>query len=112
MPCRSSQRLTGQLVAKPRIIPICIKNQWLELSIGGGDSQIAYSATAIHCGSPACLALAYRPVRVIPFTILIALIAAAIGGRHQRLAAYAVGISGACFIVGTFFAIITNHPIF
>jgi hypothetical protein len=60
MPCRSSQRLTGQLVAKPRIIPICIKNQWLELSIGGGDSQIAYSATAIHCGSAACLALAYR----------------------------------------------------
>lgn len=59
-----------------------------------------------------CLALAYRPVRVIPFTILIALTAAAIGGRHQRLAAYAVGISGACFIVGTFFAIITNHPIF
>ena len=59
-----------------------------------------------------CLALAYRPVRVIPFTILIALIAAAFGGRHQRLAAYAVGISGACFIVGTFFAIITNHPIF
>ena len=59
-----------------------------------------------------CLALAYRPVRVIPFTILIALIAAAIGGRHKRLAAYAVGISGACFIVGTFFTIITNHPIF
>jgi hypothetical protein len=59
-----------------------------------------------------CLALAYRPMRVIPFTILIALIAAAIGGRHQRLAAYALGISGACFIVGTFFAIITNHPIF
>ena len=60
IPCRSSQRLTVQLVAKPRIVPICIKNQWLELSIGGGDSQIAYSATAIHCGSPACLALAYR----------------------------------------------------
>ena len=59
-----------------------------------------------------CLALAYRPVRVIPFTILIALVAAAIGGRHQRLAAYALGISGACFIVGTFFAIITNHSIF
>ena len=59
-----------------------------------------------------CLALAYRPVRVIPFTILIALVATAIGGRHQRLAAYALGISGACFIVGIFFAIITNHPIF
>ena len=59
-----------------------------------------------------CLALAYRPVRVIPFTILISLIAAGIGGRHQKLAAAALAISGACFIAGTFFAIITNHPIF
>src|SRR3954454_10337786 len=25
MPCRSSQRLTGQLVTKPSIIPICIR---------------------------------------------------------------------------------------
>jgi hypothetical protein len=56
--------------------------------------------------------LDYRPVRITPFTILIALIAAGIGGRHQRLAAAALAISGVCFIVGTFFAIITNHPIF
>ena len=58
------------------------------------------------------LALDYRPIRITPFTILISLIAAGIGGRHQRLAAAALAISGVCFIVGTFFAIITNHPIF
>ena len=58
------------------------------------------------------IALAYRPVRITPFTILISLIAAGIGGRHQKLAAAALVISGACFIAGTFFAIITNHPIF
>jgi hypothetical protein len=58
------------------------------------------------------VALDYRPVRITPFAILISLIAAGIGGRHQRLAATALAISGACFIVGTFFAIITNHPIF
>ncbi len=58
------------------------------------------------------IALAYRPVRITPFTILISLIAAGIGGRHQKLAAAALAISGACFIAGTFFAIITNHPIF
>ena len=59
-----------------------------------------------------CIALAYRPVRITPFTILISLIAAGIGGRHQKLAAAALVISAACFIAGTFFAIITNHPIF
>jgi hypothetical protein len=58
------------------------------------------------------IALAYRPVRITPFTILISLIAAGIGGRHQKLAAAALVISGVCFIVGTFLAIITNHPIF
>jgi hypothetical protein len=58
------------------------------------------------------IALFYRPVRVTPFTILIALIAAGIGGRNQRLAAAAIAIGAACFIIGTFFAIITNHPIF
>jgi hypothetical protein len=58
------------------------------------------------------IALAYRPVRITPFTILIALIAAGIGGRSQRLAAAAIVIGAACFVVGTFFAIITNHPIF
>jgi|SRR6266536_5562586 hypothetical protein len=74
------------------------------------DAVAGLLATLAIFGS--CIALAYRPVRIIPFTILIALIAAGIGGRNQRLAAYALVISGACFIVGTFFAIITNHPIF
>ena len=74
------------------------------------DAVAGLLATLAIFGS--CIALAYRPVRIIPFTILIALIAAGIGGRNQRLAAYALGISGACFIVGTFFAIITNKPIF
>jgi hypothetical protein len=59
-----------------------------------------------------CIALAYRPVRITPFTILLALIAAGMSDRHQRLAAWAVGISGVCFIVGTAIALATNNPIF
>lgn len=59
-----------------------------------------------------CVGLFYRPVRIIPFAILLALIAAGLGARNQRLAAAALVISGVCFIAGTFFAIITNHPIF
>src|SRR2546425_11252271 len=50
MPCRSSQRLTGQLVTKPSIMPICIRNQWLELSIGA--FQITYCASAIQPNRP------------------------------------------------------------
>lgn len=77
---------------------------------GPAESVAGILAALAIFGS--CIALAYRPVRITPFTILISLIAVGIGGRHQKLAAAALAISGACFIVGTFFAIITNHPIF
>src|SRR5207302_636615 len=46
----SSQRLTGQLVTKPSIVPICMMNQWLELSIGA--FQITYCASAIQPNRP------------------------------------------------------------
>jgi hypothetical protein len=58
------------------------------------------------------IGVAYRPVRLIPFAILIALIATAMGGRHARLAAAAVFVGGLCFIVGVALAVITNNPIF
>jgi hypothetical protein len=58
------------------------------------------------------IGLVYRPVRVIPFAIVIALIATAMGGRHARLAATAVFVGGFCFIVGLVIAVITNNPIF
>ena len=61
---------------------------------------------------PRLIGLAYRPVRVIPFAIVLALIATAMGGRHARLAAAAVFVGGLCFIVGLALAVITNNPIF
>jgi hypothetical protein len=59
-----------------------------------------------------CIGLAYRPARLIPLAILLALIAAAIGGRHARLATFAVGAGAVCFVVGMVVAVVTNHPIF
>lgn len=58
------------------------------------------------------IGIAYRPVRVIPFAIVLALIATAMGGRHARLAAAALVAGGVCFIVGMAVAVITNNPIF
>ena len=58
------------------------------------------------------IGIAYRPVCVIPFAIVLALIATAMGGRHARLAAAAVFVGGLCFIVGLALAVITNNPIF
>jgi hypothetical protein len=56
--------------------------------------------------------LAYRPGRLIPCALLLALLAVAMGGRHHRLAAYAIGIGGACFVIGMAAAVITDHPLY
>lgn len=56
--------------------------------------------------------IAYRPGRLIPPALLLALLAAAMGGRHMRLAAFAIGIGGACFVIGMAAAVITDHPLY
>jgi hypothetical protein len=56
--------------------------------------------------------VAYRPGRLIPSALLLALLAAAMGGRHFRLPAFAIGIGGACFVIGMAAAVITDHPVF
>lgn len=60
----------------------------------------------------ATIAVAYRPVRVAPIAIVIALIAAAMSDRHQRLAQAAIAISTACFVAGMILAVLTSNPLF
>jgi hypothetical protein len=55
--------------------------------------------------------IAYRPLRLIPFAILLALIALGIGGRHQRLAGYSVFIGAVSFTLGLAAAVITSNPL-
>jgi len=57
-------------------------------------------------------ALAYRPVRIMPFAIVLAFVAAGMGGRHARLAAFAVGIATVCFVAGMVIAVVTRHPLY
>lgn len=56
--------------------------------------------------------VAYRPGRLIPFALLLALLATAIGGRHSRLSAFAIVTGAVCFVLGMAVAVITNNPIF
>ena len=66
------------------------------------------AAAAIFVG---LVGVAYRPLRLIPFAILLSLIAAGIGGRNERLGTYAVAIAAACFAIGLAVAVITSHPL-
>jgi hypothetical protein len=53
-----------------------------------------------------------RPIRVGVAAVIIALIAAGIGGRHRKLAAIACGIAAAGWLVGMIVAVVTERPLF
>lgn len=53
----------------------------------------------------------YRPLRLIPLALVLALIATAIGGRALRLATWAVAIGALGFAVGMAAAVITSNPL-
>jgi hypothetical protein len=56
--------------------------------------------------------LEMRPVRIGVAAVVLALISAGIGGRHSRLAAAAVVIAGASWVLGMAIAVITQRPVF
>ena len=58
------------------------------------------------------IGLVHKPFRVGPVTMLVALIAVGIGGRHSRLATYAVGVAGVCWLLGMTIAILLRRPLF
>jgi hypothetical protein len=59
----------------------------------------------------ALIALAWHPLRLVPFAMILSLIAAAMGGRHQRLAFAAAMLSAACFFLGMAIAVVAGTPL-
>lgn len=53
-----------------------------------------------------------RPVRIGVAAVILALIAAGIGGRHSRLAAIAVAVAGVSWVLGMIIAVLTTRPVF
>jgi hypothetical protein len=80
-----------------------------------GDSRIMETLAGLMAAASIFLSLmglAFRPMRMTVFAALLALVAAAIGGRHKRLAAFALGTAGVCWILGLTIAIVTGHPLY
>lgn len=57
------------------------------------------------------IGIAYRPLRLIPVALVLALIATGIGGRATRLATSAVAIGALAFAVGMAAAVLTSNPL-
>jgi hypothetical protein len=58
------------------------------------------------------IGLVWRPARIVPFAILIALIAARMSARNERIAFYAVIAGVICWTLGMTIAVITENPIY
>jgi hypothetical protein len=58
------------------------------------------------------IGLAYKPVRLIPAALVVALVAAGMGGRHRALAAWAVAVAAVCWVVGMTIAIATGRALY
>lgn len=53
-----------------------------------------------------------RPLRIIPVALLVALIAARLGGPNQRLHAVAIAIISVCWLVGMTIAVFASRPLY
>jgi hypothetical protein len=73
-------------------------------TVGGILSAIAITA--------ALFSLAYKPVRLDVFAIVVSFVAVGIGGRHSRLAAAAVAIASICFVAGMVIAVFTERSLY
>lgn len=79
------------------------------VSPGATESLAGFlAATAIFVSA---IGLAYRPLRLIPLALVLALVAVAIGGRNERLSTAATFIAAACFVVGMAIAVVTSNPL-
>jgi len=74
------------------------------------DTVAGFLATLSIVAS--ALALIWRPVRLIPFAVVLALIAARMSERNQRIAWYAVVAAVICWTVGMTIAVLTENPLY
>lgn len=58
------------------------------------------------------LALAYRPVRILPFAIVLALVAARMSARNQRLAGWALAAAVVGWTLGMTIAVVAESPLY
>ena len=58
------------------------------------------------------VALAYRPARLVPAAILLALLAGRMSPRHGRLAITAMFVAAAAWVLGMTIAVVTDGPLY
>jgi hypothetical protein len=67
------------------------------------------AAVALAAG---VFSVVYRPARIGPAALVVALIAVAIGGRNARLATWAVAVVSVGWVIGMIVAVVTENPVY
>jgi asparagine N-glycosylation enzyme membrane subunit Stt3 len=67
------------------------------------------AAAAIAAG---LFSIVWRPSRIGPVALVIALVAVAMSGRNERLGAIAVATVAVGWVLGMIFAVITENPVY
>ena len=79
----------------------------------GRPAEIAAGYLAAISLTASAIALVYRPVRLAPFAILVALVAAALArDRNSKLAGAAVAAGTLAWLVGMAIAVLLSRPIY
>jgi hypothetical protein len=73
-------------------------------TIAGFLATFSFFASAIG--------LIWKPVRVVPFAILAALIASRMSARNERIAYAAMIVSVICWTAGMTIAVLTENPLY
>jgi hypothetical protein len=77
---------------------------------GSADAVAGFLATiALVAG---LFSIVYRPARIGPAALVVALIAVAMGGRNERLATWAVAAVTVGWVVGMIVAVLTESPLY
>jgi hypothetical protein len=74
------------------------------------DSIAGFLATLSIFAS--ALGLVWRPVRIIPFAILLALIASRMSARNERIAFAAMIAGVVCWVAGMTIAVLAEAPLY
>ena len=83
-----------------------------EPSSTAGPAELVAAFVSVISIAGSALAIFWHPMRVIPFTVLLALIAVGMSPRGARLPLAAVVVGALCFIVGMTIAVTTNNPVY
>jgi hypothetical protein len=75
-------------------------------------SQLAADFLATFAIFAGLVGIVYTPGLVITAAVVVAVLAAAVGGRDRWLVPFAVAVTGTCWLVGMALAVLLERPIF